>query len=312
MKRTISFLLVLAMVFTLCACGGGKVEAPVSEPVPTSEQKQEPTEEPETQASIDEDAPLAVEDFEITNVGENGSFSFRVKIRNISDKDLNTIPLFNYQVLDKNGDIILNEICAATSTIAAGQAIWAGPYRITDTAHQDEFATICFVSSPDLGNGGTKLREKAEYGLENYLMNNEITVENTAEPDTAKPDELVEDPIEIEETIIHKSTSGYKICMKVRNTSDEAKELIELNLQILDSNGDILDTADICAYNLESGQAGKTDYDSFECDLDEIASVKVAGYRYGTGTELIKKFNSRNRYKLKESIIIPIDDILIE
>ena len=173
MKRILALLLTLTMVFALCACGGSKTEAPASEPVPASESKPvsemkpEPTETPETPAHAEEEAQIAVEDFEIKGVEEDGCFRFTVKIRNITDRDLEKI-VFDYQVLDQNGDILLDQSCGA-SNVAAGQAIWAGPYRIKDGAHSDEFAAICFVSPPSWHKSRTPLKEKVTFQLADYM-----------------------------------------------------------------------------------------------------------------------------------------------
>lgn len=73
-----------------------------------------------------------------------------------------------------------------------------------------------------------------------------------------------------------------------------------------------MSNVDTNVYNLEAGQAGKTEYKQIGCGLEEVGSVRVFGYRYGTGTDIVTHFNSEDRYKLITPIIVSIDDIVIE
>ena len=120
-----------------------------------------------------------------------------------------------------------------------------------------------------------------------------------------------DDRIAVEETMIKRQSNSF-IAMKVRNNSDEAKEITQLNVQFLDSNGDVLTTADVNVYNLEAGQAASSEYAVFYCAVDDIAAVKVIGYRYGTGTKVILHFDESDRYKLDNPIVIPIEDIIMQ
>ena len=108
------------------------------------------------------EAELAVEDFEITKLEENELW-FRVKIRNISDADIEKFS-FQYQVLDKNGDILRYQLCGA-STVAAGQAIWAGQYSIRDL-QLDEVDAMSFVS--DTGKNRPAIKERVVFSIEDY------------------------------------------------------------------------------------------------------------------------------------------------
>ena len=154
MKRIFALLLALTMIFALCACGGGKTEqASTPEAKPTPEAKE---------------AKLAVEDFEITKVErEKGKFLFRVKIRNISDADLDLVE-FDYQILDANGDILQDMPCGA-SNVEAGQAIWAGAYSVKfEGSHFDEAVAIRFVPAFGVVNE-LPLKEKVTFQLEDYM-----------------------------------------------------------------------------------------------------------------------------------------------
>ena len=123
--------------------------------------------------------------------------------------------------------------------------------------------------------------------------------------------EAVDARISVEETYIKKSSSN-SLGMRVRNNSDAAKEIIKLDVQLLDNNGDILTAVEPCAYNLDVDQAGNTDFVRINCDLNEIAAIKVIGYQYGTGSDLVRKFNTADSFKLSEPIIIAIEDVTIK
>ena len=103
-------------------------------------------------------AQLAIENFEITEVTED-RFYFKVKLRNITD---NTLELsLRYQILDSNRDILTAQLIGTTTDPAAGQAIWAGPYRVDSLS--ENAAYISFVSSDY--EGGT-LQEEVLYPLQ--------------------------------------------------------------------------------------------------------------------------------------------------
>ena len=169
MKRIVALILVLVMVFALCACGSKEVSSQAQTPseqsnstLPTGElESSTPTEEP---AQV---AQLQVEDFEITEVDKEGRFRFSVKIRNITGADLEEIT-FYYQVLDANGDILSDQACGAKQ-IAAGQAIWAGPYKVKiEDSHVDEAVAMRFVTAVGFKTG-FPFKEPVTFQLEDYM-----------------------------------------------------------------------------------------------------------------------------------------------
>lgn len=174
MKKILALIAVLAVCLVLCACSkecdcgckyccGGELQ---------NSESQITQKETSTEAYITnhtkpveekmEKTELAVEDFEITKFEENELW-FRVKIRNISDTDIEKFS-FQYQVLDKNGDILRYQLCGA-STVAAGQAIWAGQYSIRDL-QLDEVDAMSFVS--DLGKDQPVIKERVVFSIEDY------------------------------------------------------------------------------------------------------------------------------------------------
>ena len=86
---------------------------------------------------------FAIEDCRIDEVWEN-SFSFKAKIRNISNEDIDDFSL-EYQVLDGQGDVLCSH-GFILHDIAAGQGMWSFAVRIGD-ANLEEVAAIRFVSA---------------------------------------------------------------------------------------------------------------------------------------------------------------------
>ena len=135
MKRAIAAILIICMFFILCAAANDS---------------QDPAE-----------AKIAAEDFEVTKTGD-GEIWFRVKFRNISDKDLKSIN-FTYQLLDKNGDVLYSQSCGADS-VSSSHAIWTGEYRVKNE-HLDEAVSMGFVSSVYTSGEKTPLRERATFPI---------------------------------------------------------------------------------------------------------------------------------------------------
>lgn len=177
MKKLISFMMVLVICLGLCACGRtqratnedagvSNIENPRSDNTLNISQPTEAFENTKPNEEENVDAMLSVEDFELIKI-ENNEIWFKVKIRNISDTDLEQI-VFDYQVLDKNGDILCDQTCGA-SNVAAGQAIWAGQYRTHDLSNAEDATAICFVSSPSWMQTKTPLREKVVFQFNDYM-----------------------------------------------------------------------------------------------------------------------------------------------
>lgn len=169
MKKYMPLMLALLMCACLCSCGN-KESASAENGSKQTEQDntlniQQSTVVVESTEPT-EDAMLSVEDFELIKI-ENNEIWFKVKIRNISDTDLEQI-VFDYQVLDKNGDILCDQTCGATN-VASGQAIWAGQYRTHDLSNAEEATAICFVSSPSWMQTKSPLTEKVVFQFKDFM-----------------------------------------------------------------------------------------------------------------------------------------------
>lgn len=99
MRKAISLLLALSMIFALCGCGSSN-----------SEQLYKLGE------------GFVVEDFEYLGTDVQGNINFRLKLRNKTDKDLAEY-YFEVQALDENKDIIANQLNSRRN-ILAGEAAW--------------------------------------------------------------------------------------------------------------------------------------------------------------------------------------------
>lgn len=81
---------------------------------------------------------------------------------------------------------------------------------------------------------------------------------------------------------------------------------------MLDSAGDVLSATEICAFNLDAGQAGRTEFDKIGCDLVVVAAIKVVNYSYGIGTEHFREFPHGAKHNMNNPAIIPIEDVIIQ
>lgn len=140
MKKVISMLLALYMMFALCACGGHE----------TADKEQE----------IKPDS-FTVEDFEIEKFA-NGRMFFNVKVRNNTDADAADFSM-DYQLLDENGDSVFDSGFIAHN-IFAGQSCWLGSYSIKDEDYKSA-KTIRFVSYRAASGEDILFNNKAEFKL---------------------------------------------------------------------------------------------------------------------------------------------------
>lgn len=91
-----------------------------------------------------QNAPVfAIEDCRIDEVRDD-SFSFKAKIRNITNEDIDDFTL-DYQVLDGQGDVLCSH-GFILHDIGAGQGMWSFAVRVGD-ADFEEVAAIRFVSA---------------------------------------------------------------------------------------------------------------------------------------------------------------------
>ena len=323
MKRVLTFVLAAVMIIVLCACGGASAPAPAPsteaaaaqapEPVATTEEPAPPAEVKESEDHTEEPDALTVEDIKMENAS-GGGLLFKVKVQNNTESDFGMIAI-NYQLLDQDGTVLYSNMLGSVNLLA-GQRGWLGPYAV-EAKDCESAEAIQFVSyftdqntMPTIFHEITKYSLSGDHEAETAADTPEPVEAASAEP--AADDAPESDPIEIEEVVIRKSSSGCKIQLKVRNTGDMAREILQVNLQVLDAAGDVLTNADPTAYNLEAGQAGKTEFERIDYNVDEISSIRIFGYRYGTGTELVRKFNANDKYKLNTPIIFTMDEITIE
>lgn len=315
MKKLIAMLLALSMLFTLCACGN-EVEPEETE-VPVPPVVVDTLDEEQKLASVDEDA-FTVEDFKIDRV-DNGYVHYELKVRNNTDIDADWIGLY-YQIVDKHGDALVNASYGSMNLLAR-QSIWIlFTDKLSDCEDGVTLRIVSYVVKNSLGVTEAKFNHMPEFDFTQQLaafiapseVGNALDKKDPIEDNkkASAEDNDSKDPIAVEEVVIKKSNAT--IGVKVRNNSEEFKEVIKLGLQMLDSAGDVLSATEIYAYNLESGQAGRTDFNSIECNLADVASVKVINYSYGTGTNNAKTFPANSKHNMNNPIIIPIEDVIIQ
>lgn len=170
MRKALSLLLALSMVFALCACGSSASEN-------TSEKQDDFTVEgsAESESTSAKQDDFTVEDFEIEKYVFDRMY-FKVKVRNNTDTDVADFSM-DYQLLDENGDSVCDDGFGAHN-IFAGQACWLGSYYIEDKDYKNA-VTIRFVSyHTDKSKQNVLFNQKAEFSL---VDNVDTAASNTGE-----------------------------------------------------------------------------------------------------------------------------------
>lgn len=288
MKRIIAMMLALVMVFALCGCGS-ETSDNVTETAKISDA---------TPKFAEAGTGFAVEDFKYERTDSHGNIFFKLKLRNNTSKDFPEFH-FEFQALDKNGDILMS-LLNVRRNIQAGQAMW-----VDCTIPEGKYVELpCFVqviSVTEKSRGDDEMLEEIIQFPLNLEDADDIEAEESQDYDR----------IEVEGIFVKRSSSN-RIAVKVRNNDDAAHEIISLNVQILDSNGDLLESVEPCVFNLDVGQAGKTEYLKIKSDFEEIASVKIIGYRFGTGSDLVRHFSADGKFNLTTPIIMSVGEITKE
>ena len=182
MKRILALILIVIMVLSICACGASNSTptAANSTSAPTSGGDAKPSEA----------APIAaVEGCEITKL-EKDSFSFKVKVRNITEEDLDLT--LNYQVLDANGDAIGNTTIGIRDVLA-GQAVWSNNFSVKEV-DLSEVDAISFVST---GHGSSKapLQERMTYSFSELTQGFAQPEEGEQDPDRSERNIAFDTPV---------------------------------------------------------------------------------------------------------------------
>ena len=87
----------------------------------------------------------------------------------------------------------------------------------------------------------------------------------------------------VEEAYLDGNAARFSISAKVRNMGQVKRDVIEVDFQLLDSNGDAIGTGSIIVKDLEPGQAGKGGtFTVSKCNYNDISSIKFLSYSFGT------------------------------
>ena len=188
MKKILSLLLALTMVFALCGCGSRfltqEEKEAIYEEVKQQKEAESTAENTEIEKPADESIAdnteasdgngdseqlyklgkgFVVEDFEYLGIENNGSIRFRLKLRNKTDKDFAEY-YFDVQLLDENKDIIARQT-NGRQAIMAGEAAWETcSFAKSQYTIFPSYIRVVGVST-DPYNNGQMLEEIAEYPL---------------------------------------------------------------------------------------------------------------------------------------------------
>lgn len=235
MKKVISILLVLVMVFALCACGSRfltqeekeaiyeevkqqkeaestaentEIEKPADESIA---EKTEVADADEVVSGSDTEAvedDFTVEDFEITEISDNG-INYRVKIRNNSDTDY-LMCFFACQLLDESGETISTIYCLGGSLLS-GQSSWTDNHISEDdckNAVAIRFVSYYFDTSM---MNGSFFNYKAEFSLlDSSSLSDDLSGNITSESASTKSDYVSIDAICVDDSYRDNDNSALR------------------------------------------------------------------------------------------------------
>lgn len=94
--------------------------------------------------------------------------------------------------------------------------------------------------------------------------------------------EAQKDLVAVESISAVKDGELVRLEAKIRNLTDEKKDRIEVDLQGLDSNGDIIDTYSLSIEDLQPGQASKvgSNYGTDRLPPDEVVTIRMNSYEF--------------------------------
>lgn len=126
--------------------------------------------------------------------------------------------------------------------------------------------------------------------------------------------ELEKDLVSVEEIYMYsENDTNTNVAHKLRNLSGEYQDAIGISIQALDSNGDVLDEGGVMVENIDADQAKTQKWWFFQCNYDDIASLKAVSYHFlksrGDGT-----YSTDKEYRFKTPIVFKFsrtDDSLL-
>ena len=109
------------------------------------------------------------------------------------------------------------------------------------------------------------------FNLQDFLTNDIL---NSAESN----------PIAVEEVSFVKNGHKLEVIAKVRNLGSNARDVVQVNFQLLDESGDVIDDGYVVVKNLQPGQAAKGEnlFSLSVKSVSEIGSIKFFSYSFGT------------------------------
>lgn len=321
MRKATAFIMALTMVFALCACGNSTENEASQNYVHVGEVNIAGN---STKANTTSIAPPTTTDYlAINNVvldELNGKLylpNIDIKCvfpQNIVDNYPNQLQLF-FQYLDKDGGIV-NTVELLVENLSYNYGGWSDNigYIVDSDATLDisKVETIVFTHYEMMNfRNGSSWKESWDFLKPIVYKVSDLVPKNVIED--AKNGAFDSDPIAVEAVFVEKKTTTCVVNMKIRNTGSNKQDVIKIYYQILDKAGDIILSDDLAVYNIEPGQAARTDNRfSVDCLAEEIGSIKITNYAYGKGTNSSYTIKSEGNFDLIDPIIIPADDITVK
>lgn len=340
MKKIISLLLAMTMIFALCACGASvknssaeSTEDSIEESTEETAEKSEsntvyvPTDELVVNSSSKEEPSVAApttEDYLKINQVVLNEINGKIYAPNIDMKcvfpqnitdSYPTQAFLYFQYLNEKGEIT-NTIKTIIQQLSYNYGGWSDDISFVvegdSSLDISEVKTIVFTHYEMMAlNGSVVWRGTWDFLNPVVYEVSDLLPENVIED--AKNGKFDGDPIDVEEITIEKRVNDCNISMKIRNNGSNKKDVIKLEYQILDKMGDVILNDGIDVMGLEPGQAGRTNSCRINCLADEIGSVKITKYAYGEShSQTSYTIPKNSRFEFIEPIIIPIEDITVK
>lgn len=263
MKKLVSLILTIVMLFSLSACG--------------KEQSNESVSQKKDSKNADGEY-FEFYDAELVPKG-NGKYTLDFKIKcNLPEEiklpGTNNIE-FKYNYLDEEG-IVVDKGLFVIHNVQAGEIVKASAFD------NNQLYDIKFSPSEVAAVEYTGVNIFAEEYIQvDFEKRIRFDISELMVSDDAKSEPSL---IEIEGAVL----SGKNVTLKARNISGIKRDVITVYVQAIDSGGDILDTAEVMLRDLDDGMAStgvNSSNRGFTCNTSNIAALRISDYKFNTYNE---------------------------
>lgn len=215
----------------------------------------------------------------------------------------------SYALLDESGDIV-DSCSLRLNHLSYNQGGWTDALSImgADNLDVSKIKALVFTDYMMWSSGFDS------FGSKHWSAVKPVRFE-LSELLGEESEQTVRDPISVESVSLCRSASNCAVDMKVRNLGDQRRDVITLNYQALDANGDIVASGKVNVMDLDPGQAAKSGFTRLKCNMNDVASIKITDYSYGFfngGSRNSWTTPAGSAFRLSEPIVFTRDEIVFE